>query len=113
MNSTQKDRLVFREQIAKEFGSVLGATISFRAAKFLDAHDSRDAAVEWLKKPSTLKTKQLGKKTFYELCAALGMAVPEKVPRTVGWELQEAKKEIEALKAKIAEQEQIIKQHND
>ncbi len=101
MNSSQKDRLAYREQVARELGVLLDPPLSFRAAKFAAQHKTREDLVKWLKHQNTPNTWQMGRKTYTELCMAFGLAVPAKGGRTLGTRLR-------AAEARIAELEQII-----
>lgn len=101
MNSSQKDRLAYREQVARELGVLLDPPLSFRAAKFAAQHKTRADLVKWLKHENTPNCWQMGRKTYVELCMAFGLAVPAKAPRTLGTRLR-------AAEACIAELEQVI-----
>ena len=56
----------------------------------------------WLIRPSTQNTKDLGRKTFTELCQAFGMAIPANAPRTLGAQLAAAKARIVELEQELA-----------
>lgn len=101
-NSNQKDRLVFREKIARDLGVILNPPLSFRAAKFAAQFSCRDELVRWLNRPSTLNTWQMGRKTYNELCQAFGLAIPTHGPRTVGARLRAAEARIAELEEEIA-----------
>jgi len=59
--------------------------------------------VAWLNKPSTRRTRSLGAKTYWELCAAMDMAVPANAPTTLGDKLRVAEARIAELEAKLRE----------
>jgi hypothetical protein len=103
MNSTQQDRLAFREKVARELGVILGHPLSFRAARFAAQHKTRESLVAWLNHQNTKNVWQMGKKTFNELCMAFGLAVPAKAPRTLGTQLAAAKARIAELEAQLKE----------
>jgi len=98
-----KDRLAWREKVARDLGVVIKPPLSFRAARFASQFTSRAELVHWLLRPSTVNTWQMGKKTYSELCLAFGLAVPAKAPRTVGRKLAEAQARIKELEARIEE----------
>jgi hypothetical protein len=98
-----KDRLAWREKVARDLGVVINPPLSFRAARFASQHKTRDELVQWLVKPNTVNTWQMGKKTYSELCLAFGLAVPAKAPRTMGRKLAEAQARIKELEARIEE----------
>jgi len=102
MNSSQKDRLVFREKTAQDLGCILGQPLSYRAAKFAAQHKTRDELVKWLNHPNTRNCWQMGKKTYTELCLAFGLAVPAKAPRTLGAQLAKAHQRIAELEQELA-----------
>lgn len=94
------DRIAWAEQVSQSFG-LLAAPLSYRAAKFAVRHSTKEDLIKWLVKPSTHNEWQMGRKTYIELCAAFGLAVPAKAPRS-------QKMQLVAALAKIAELEQII-----
>ncbi len=96
-----KDRLAWREKVARDLGVVIKPPLSFRAARFASMHSGRDELVHWLLRPSTVNTRGFGRKTYTELCMAFGLAIPAKAPRTIGRKLAEAQK-------RCSELEQII-----
>lgn len=79
-------------------------TLSFRAVRILDGLGlaDKESIVVWLNRPSTRNTRALGVKTYYEICAALGMAVPANAPRTLGAQLAAAKARITELEQELA-----------
>lgn len=102
MNSSQKDRLAYREQVARELGVLLDPPLSFRAAKFAAQHKTRADLVKWLKHENTPNCWQMGRKTYIELCMAFGLAVPAKAPKTLGAQLAAAKARIAELEQELA-----------
>lgn len=100
-NSNQKDRLVFREKVARDLGVILNPPLTFRAAKFAAQFKSRDEVVRWLNRPNTLNTWQMGRKTYNELCQAFGLAIPTHGPRTLGARLRAAEARIVELEKRI------------
>lgn len=96
------NRLVYREMYSQRIGAA--TTLSFRAVRILDGLglSDKDSVLAWLNRPSTRNTRSLGAKTYYEICAAFGLAVPAKAPRTLGAQLA-------AAKARIAELEDALK----
>jgi hypothetical protein len=103
MNSSQKDRLAYREQVARELGVLLDPPLSFRAAKFAAQHKTRADLVKWLKHENTRNCWQMGRKTYVELCMAFGMAVPAKGPTTLGAKLRAVEAKLEKIQAALAE----------
>jgi len=100
-----KDRLAWREKVARDLGVILNPPLSFRAARFASQFTSRAELVHWLLRPSTVNTWQMGKKTYTELCLAFGLAVPARAPQTLGAQLAQAQ-------ARIAELEQELEKIN-
>lgn len=78
--------------------------LTFRAVRILDSLGltDRESVVAWLNRPSTRNTRSLGAKTYYEICAALGMAVPANAPRTLGAQLAAAKARITELEQELS-----------
>lgn len=101
-NSNQKDRLVFREKVARDLGVILNPPLTFRAAKFAAQFSSRDEVVRWLNRPNTLNTWQMGRKTYNELCQVFGLAIPTHGPRTLGARLRAAEARIAELEQELA-----------
>jgi hypothetical protein len=102
MNSSQKDRLAYREQVARELGVLLDPPLSFRAAKFAAQHKTQADLVKWLKHENTRNCWQMGRKTYVELCMAFGLAVPAKGGRTLGTRLRAAEARIAELEQELA-----------
>lgn len=96
------NRLVYREMYSQRIGAA--TTLSFRAVRILDGLglSDKDSVLAWLNRPSTRNTRALGAKTYYEICAALGMAVPANAPRTLGAQLAAAKARIAELEQELA-----------
>jgi hypothetical protein len=97
------NRQAYREMMSKHIGS--STTLSFRACRILDTLNLRDkeSIVGWLNKPSTRRTRSLGAKTFYEICAAMGMAVPANAPTTLGDKLRVAEAKLEKIQTALAQ----------
>lgn len=95
------NRQVYREMFSQRIGA--NTVLTFRAVRILDGLGlfDRESVVVWLNRQSTRNTRSLGAKTYYEICAAMGMAVPAKAPTTLGAKLK-------AAEAHIAKLEQII-----
>ena len=89
--------------MSKHIGA--STTLSFRACRILDTLNLRDkqSIVAWLNKPSTRRTRSLGAKTFYEICAAMGMAVPANAPTTLGDKLRAVEAKLEKIQAALNE----------
>ena len=96
-----KDRLAWREKVARDLGVVIKPPLTFRAARFASQFASRDELVRWLLRPSTVNTWQMGKKTYTELCLAFGLAVPARAPQTLGAQLAQAQARIAELEAAL------------
>lgn len=96
------NRLIYREMYSQRIGAA--TTLSFRAVRILDGLglSDKDSVLAWLNRPSTRNTRSLGAKTYYEICAALGMVVPAKAPRTLGAQLAAAKARIAELEQELA-----------
>lgn len=114
-----KDRLAWREKVARDLGVVINPPLSFRAARFASQFTSRDELVHWLVKPNTVNTWQMGKKTYTELCLAFGLAVPARAPQTLGAQLAQAQariaeleQEVVLLKSQAAEIERLKRELN-
>jgi hypothetical protein len=91
------NRQAYREMMSKHIGA--STTLSFRACRILDTLNLRDkeSIVAWLNKPSTRRTRSLGIKTFWEICSAMGMAVPANAPTTLGDKLRVAEAKLEKV----------------
>lgn len=100
MNLSQKERLAYREQVARELGVLLDPPLSFRAAKFAARHKTRADLVKWLKHENTPNCWQMGRKTYVELCMAFGLDVSSNPT------LHERRRELAAARARVVELEQ-------
>lgn len=97
-----KCRQTFREKISAEFGTRL---LSFRAARLIAMRGFKtpDEVRAWLIRPSTRNTKDLGSKTFTELCLRFGMAAPSKAPRTLEMQVHALAMRVEELEKQLLE----------
>lgn len=100
------NRQVYREMFSQRIGA--STVLTFRAVRILDGLGlfDRESVVAWLNRQSTRNTRSLGAKTYYEICAAMGMAVPAQAPATLGAKLR-------AAEARIAELESALKRIRD
>ena len=96
------NRLLFREMLSQRLGLPL---LSFRACRLLENHSitEPDLVRPWLLKQSTRNIRGFGLKTYNELLAACGMALPAKAPNTLGAKLRAAEARIAELEAKLKE----------
>ncbi len=97
------NRQAYREMYSNHVGA--STTLSFRACRILDTLNLRDkeSIVGWLNKPSTRRTRSLGIKTFWEICAAMDMAVPANAPTTLGDKLRVAEAKLEKIQAALSQ----------
>lgn len=89
------------EKVARDLGVVIAPPLSFRAARFASQFTSRTELVHWLLRPNTVNTWQMGKKTYFELCTAFGLAVPARAPQTLGAQLAQAQARIAELESAL------------
>lgn len=96
------NRQVYREMYSQRIGA--NTVLTFRAVRILDGLGlfDRESVVVWLNRQSTRNTRSLGAKTYYEICAAMGMAVPAKAPTTLGAKLRAAEARIAELETQTA-----------
>ena len=79
--------------------------LSFRACRLLENHKitEPDLVRPWLLKQSTRNIRGFGLKTYNELLAACGMALPAKAPNTLGAKLRAAEEKLEKIQTALAQ----------
>lgn len=101
-STIMNNRLLYREMFSKRLGLPL---LSFKACRILESNNIIEPELlrPWLLKQSTRNVKGLGLRTYNEMLAACGMAVPAKAPTTLGAKLRAAEARIAELEAKLKE----------
>lgn len=103
------NRLLYREMFSKRLAVPL---LSYKACRILESNNIIEPELlrPWLLKQSTRNVKGLGLRTYNEMLAACGMAVPAKAPTTLGAKLRAAEGKLEKIQTVLA---QVLVQYTD